>query len=198
MNDQVGPHFHGTLKHRRGKTVVHREQGTCAVRHIGQGGDVAHLGQRIGGRFGKQQAGIGFDRRLPLTHIGLRHKGRLHAKLGKLAANQFDGGTKHRVRTNDMVAAFEQAHAHEQNGTHARSRANASFSPLQSGQALLHAADRGVAQTGIGIALFFTRKPTRRGGRIGLHITTGEVKRFRVFAILAARHSGTHRLGVTV
>ena len=97
-----------------------------------------------------------------------------------------------------MVAAFEQTHAHKQNGAHAGGRANARFGALQSRQALLHAADRGVAQTGIGIALLLTGESTRRGGRIGLHITTGEVKRFRVFAILAARHSGTHRLGVTV
>ena len=168
------------------------------MRHIRQRGDIAHLGERVSGRFGKQQSGVGFDCGLPFTHIGLGNKGGLHTKLGKLTTNQLDSRPKHGVRANHMVATFEQSHAHEQNRPHAGGRANARFGALQSRQALLHAADRGVAQTGIGIALFFARKSTCRSGRVRLDISTGEIQGFRVFAVLAARHGGTHRLGVTV
>ena len=97
------------------------------MRHVGQGLNVANLGQGIGGRFGKQQTGVGLDGRLPFSHIGLRNKRGFHTKLGKLTANQFDGGAKQGVGANDMVATFEQAQAHQQDGRHAGRSRNASL-----------------------------------------------------------------------
>ena len=83
------------------------------MRNFSQGFDVAHLGQGVGGCFSKQQTGVRLHGRLPFSHLSLRHKSRLHTKLGKFTANQFDGGAKHGVRANHMITAFEQAQTHQ-------------------------------------------------------------------------------------
>ena len=85
-----------------------------------------------------------------------------------------------------MIATFQQAQAHEQNGRHACRRCNAGLCTLEGGQPHFHAGHSWVAKTGIGIALFLTRKAARRCFGIGLNVTAGEVHRLRIFAILAA------------
>ena len=49
------PKRHRALQRRRGKAVVDRQQRARVVREVGQRADVAHLGQRVGRRFGEQQ-----------------------------------------------------------------------------------------------------------------------------------------------
>ena len=97
VHDDVSAQVHWLLQRGRGKTVVHRQQGTGLVGHVSQRGDVTHLGQRIGRGLGKQQPGVGAYRLAPLVDIGLRNKARLHAKLAEFAPDELDGRAKHRA-----------------------------------------------------------------------------------------------------
>jgi hypothetical protein len=76
MHHDVGAHRKGTLQHWSGKAVVHGQPGALVTRHGGQRSNVAHIGQRIGRRFGKQQPGVRPHRLAPRRDIGLRHAGR--------------------------------------------------------------------------------------------------------------------------
>ena len=85
------------------------------------------LGQRVGGRFGKQQLGVGPNGIAPLLHIGLRYERGLNAKLAKLGGQQGDGGAKHALRAHDVIARLQQAHDQQQNGAHATGCGNGRF-----------------------------------------------------------------------
>jgi len=198
MNDQIGPQS-GRLRQRgRAKAVVNGQQRARAMRQFGQRADVADFGQRVGRRFGKQQPGIGLERRLPLGQVGLRHERAFNPKLGEFTADQPDGRAKHRLRADHMVAAFEQPHAHQQDRRHAAGSANAGLGAFHRGQALLHARNRGVAETRIDVALFLVGKAPRGRGGIGLDKAAGQIQRFRVFSVLAFVNGRAHGQGVQV
>ena len=71
VHDDVSPKQHRALQRRRGKAVVQRQQGAGVVGNIGQRLDVAHLGEGVGGRLGKQQPGVAAHRGLPGGGVGL-------------------------------------------------------------------------------------------------------------------------------
>ena len=198
VDDEVGTKFCRALQGRRGKAVVHHQQHTRRVRHVGQCLDVAQIGQRVGRCFGKQQACFWPHGRFPGSGIGLGHKARLHTEACELAADQLHGGTEHGLGAHHMVARFQQTQTHQQNGRHAAGGANGSFGAFQSSQALLKGADRRVGGARIGVPIFLTRKTACRCRCIGLHKAAGQVQRFGVFPILAARHRLAHSQGVRV
>ena len=169
--------------------------GVC---QISQRCDVAQIGQRIGGRFSKQQPRVGAQRCLPGSHVRLSDEGGFHAKTRHLAAQQLDGGAKHRLRGNDVVARLEHGQTHQQDGRHARAGGNGALSALHRRQAPLKAVHRGVGRTGIGVARLFQRKATCGAVAVTLHKAAGEVQRLAVFAPLAALHRFTHGQGFRV
>ena len=198
VHDDVGPHRHRPLQAGRGKAVVHGKQRAGVVRQIGQGLDVAHLGQRVGRRLDKEQTRVGAQRSAPGTQIGLRDKSGFHAKLGQIGTDQLDRRAEHGTRTQHMVTGLQQAHAHHQNGRHTRGGADGGLRAFQSGQTLLEAADRGVAIAAIGVAVFFTGEAAGSGLGVGLHIAAGQKQGFRVFPILAGSHGSALGQGIGV
>ena len=91
-----------------------------------------------------------------------------------------------------MVARLEQAHAHHQDGGHARSRRHGGLAAFQDCQALLETGHRRVTVAPVGKALLFAAKAPRSGGRRLLHITAGQVQGFGVLTVLTAFQSLAH------
>ena len=198
VDHQVGAHLGGPLQGRRAKTVIDHQQRPGVVRQVGQCLDVAHIGQRVGRCFGKQQLGGRPQGRAPFSDIGLRDKSGLDAEFAKQVANQPQRRAEHGTRTHHMVACLEQAHAHHENRTHAAGRAKGGFGAFECRQALLETGDRRVGGTRVGEAFFGAGKaPGRRFG-VRLHEAAGQVQRFGVFAVLAFVHGNAHGQRVAV
>ena len=198
VQHDVGAEFERALQRRGGQAVVHRQPGPGLVRQIGQGGDVADLGERIGGGFGQQQAGFGPNGCAPGCQIGLRHAGGSHAKARKLGPDQLEGGAKHGLRIDHMIARLEQGKADQREGRHARRRGQRGWAAFERGQALLEAGHGRAAAAAVGVAILLTSKAARGGGGAGLHKTAAQVQRFGVLAVLAAldRHAQRQRVAV--
>jgi hypothetical protein len=135
MNDVVGAVLDRPLQCGRAEAVVDGEPGSRAVGDVGQGADVAHLGERVGRRLGEQQPRVLPQRPAPFADVCLRDEGRLDAELGELAAEQHHGRAEHALRADDVVARLEQAHAEQQDRAHPARRRNARLRALERGEA---------------------------------------------------------------
>ena len=74
VHDDVSAQNHRALQCRRGKAVVHSQQCAGVVCQVGQRGNVADLGQGVGGGLDKQQPRVALDCRLPGAQISLGYK----------------------------------------------------------------------------------------------------------------------------
>ena len=198
MHHHVGAQGERLLQHRSCKAVVHGQQRTCRVGHIGKGTDVAQIGERIGGSFGKQQPGVGAHGSTPCLHVGLGNEGGFHPEASHFGTHELDGGTEHGLGTDDMVTGLEQAKGEQQHGGHAARRGNGCLGPFKRGEALLEAGHGRIACPSIGVAIARMGEVVRRRFGIGLHEAAGEVERLAVFAVLAARDGLPYRQGLGV
>ena len=164
----------------------------CNVR---QRSNVTDISKWVGRCFGKQQLGGGLHSRSPLRDIGLRDKRSGNTKLGELGTDEFDGGAKHGVRTNNVVATFEQTHAHQQNRRHTSRCSDSGLRAFHGRQTLLKAAHRWVAQARVGITLFLTCEPSCGHFGAGLDIAAGQKQGFRIFTVLARGHASMLGMG---
>ena len=160
--------------------------------HFGQRSNVAQVGQRIGGRLGKQHARVGLDGCFPGFDIGLRHKGGFHTEAGHFRAQQLDGGAEHGLRADHMIARLERRQRDQQNGRHAGGCGNRALRTLHGRQSLFKAGDGGIASAAIGKTRFFVGKTACCGRCVGLHKATGHVQGFAMLAPLAALNRFTH------
>ncbi|MCY1378309.1 hypothetical protein D9M69_659330 [compost metagenome] len=96
------------------------------------------------------------------------------------------------MRAQHVVAGLEQAHAHHEDGRHARGGGDAGLGAFERGQPLLEAGHRGVAVASVGEAFLVAREAARGRFGAGLHVAAGEVQGFGVFAVLASFDSFAH------
>ena len=93
--------------------------------------DVAHLGQRVGGRFGEQQFGVGAHRSTSTSTSVCEQNVVSTPKRANSLANQLDRGAEHGARQHHVVARLEQADDHHQHdGRHAAGRGDAGLGCL--------------------------------------------------------------------
>ena len=193
MDHQVGAQFGRALQRRRAEAVVDRQQRAGGMGDVGQGGDVADIGQRVGRRLGEQQARLRPHRGAPFGDVGLRDEGRLHAELAELLAEQVERRAEDGARADDVVAGLQQAHAHHEDRRHAGGGADGGFGAFERGQALLEARDRRVGGARVGEAVLGAGEAAGAGGGIGLDEAAGQEQGFGMFAVLAGRQRGAQR-----
>ena len=162
------------------------------MRQIGQGANIANLGQRIGWRLGKQQLGVRLQGGTPLGQVRLRNKCRDHTEFGKLLAEQVQCRAEYRTRAHHMVASLEQAHAHHEGGAHAGRRADGGLSAFERSQTPLETRHGRIGGARIGEAFLGAGETAHGGFGVGLHETAGQKQRLRVFAVLAGLECDAH------
>ena len=160
--------------------------------NVCQGLNVTDFCQRIAGRFGQQQLGVGLDGIAPLLNIGLRDEGCLDTKLAKLGLQQGDGRAKHALRANDVIPCLEQGHHGQQDGAHAAGRGNAGLGAFKRSQAALEHHRGRVGEARVNKRFFFVGKTCCRRGRIGVVEATGQEQCFRVLVPLRGRQTFAH------
>ena len=190
MGHDVSAHLDRALQRRRGKAVVHGQPGAGVVGQVGQCGNIADLGEGVGGGFSKQQPRVRPDGGFPGGQVGLWHRCGFDAEAGKFRTDQLEGGSEHRLRIDHVIARLEQAEAHQHDGRHARRRGQAGLGPLHRRQTHFQAGHRRVARATVGVPLLLTGKPTGRDVGAGLYVAAGQVQGFGVFAVRAALGRG--------
>jgi hypothetical protein len=192
VHDDVGTQLHRPLQCGGAKQLSTASKAPAVVRNVRQGCDVTHFGQRVGRCLGKQQ-------------FGVRPHGRRHASTSvcdtkldctpNLARSEpmslmvdpnMDcehttwspdcSKPMHIIRMADMPDAVDMA---------------ASVPSMRSQPHAQNCSPWG-CPAAVGKALLIAGKAARRGLRRGLHITTGQVQRLGVFAVLATINGRTN------
>ena len=164
MHHHVTPQFQRALQHGRGEGVVSNGARTGLVGHVGQGGNVDTLQQRVGRCFNPDNPGVGLQG--SGDNIQLRHVNKAGADLplGKQVLQDIGGAMVNVQRRQHMVTGL-QALKNCRHSGQSRAKSRTHLAPFQRRQRRLQAVSVGVAVAGVQI--------TARVGAVGLTLKGG-------------------------
>lgn len=165
MNNDVCTQFKRPLQRRGAEAVVHDQLGAVGVGQLGQGSNVPHFGERIGGCLQIQEPGFGPNGRTPGVQIRQVYQRGLNTKLAQVLVVHHMRGAEDPARTDDMIARRQQRHEGGRDRRHARRKSHALLAPFQCGEALFESAHRRIGETRVDVPRLFAREARGRLGR---------------------------------
>ena len=191
MNHEIRTELKRALQDRRAEHVVDRKQRACLIRDRGERRDVGDLGHRVRRCLEEEKPRVRPHGAAPFLGLRRRNECGLDAEPAEDVVEELDRRAEHRVRADDVIAAFQ---VHERGGEdcrHARGGGDARLRAFERREAILEH-----RHGGIGVARvhhpFFAREARRRLGGVVEHEARREIERFGVLLELAAHLAGAH------
>ena len=152
VDDHVGTVLDGAQQVGSGEGCVHDQRHVVAVRDIGPGLKVEHVGVRVAKRLGVEQLGVVLDGGLDGVQIGRVDERGGKPLLGQRVLEQVQRAAVQVGGGHDMVAGRGDVLHGDGDGGRTGRHAQGSDAALERGNALLEGADRGVGQAAVDVA----------------------------------------------
>ena len=152
VNDHVGAVLDGAQQVGSGEGCVHDQRHVVAVRDIGPGLKVEHVGVRVAKRLGVEQLGVVLDGGLDGVQIGRVDERGGKPLLGQRVFEQVQRAAVQVGGGHDMVAGRGDVLHGDGDGGRTGRHAKGSDTALERGNSLLEGADRGVGQAAVDVA----------------------------------------------
>lgn len=158
VDNHVSTQAQGLLDVRRAEGVIHDDADVLVVlvSDFGDLSDVNHLQSGVAGGLQIDNLGLLGESGFHGSEIGEVNELHADAELAHAVVQQSEGAAVQGIAGNDLVTGLNRTPQSGGDSAHAGSGSQSSLAAFQSSQLLLDLSQRGVAQTGVDVALFLT------------------------------------------